>query len=430
MSAVAADEARIGSMIDAADKAAVAGQHAEAARLLAAAEAAAPRNPRVLNALGMYALKTGEFLAARRRFEDAVQLDAGAPLLWFHLALARRAQGDVEAEAAALEKALELDPYFYLALLQKATLLERRGKHRQAAQVYRAFLQCVPPGAQQAPGLQQGLERARAAVAANGAALERFLQSRLAATQAAHRDAAQERFNHCLDALLDKRRIYTPQPTLMHFPRLPALEFYERAEFPWLGAFEAATEQIRGELLQCLARDADGVVPYVDYPSGVPLNQWRELNRSRRWGAYYLIKGGVRQEQHLGQCPQTAALLAAAPLAEVPGEAPTAFFSILEPRTRIPPHTGVTNTRLVAHVPLVIPPGCGFRVGSETREWRPGQAWVFDDTLEHEAWNSSHEPRAILILDIWNPLLTSAERALVGAATVALSEYYRDTQAN
>ena len=430
MSAVATDDAGIGSLIDAADKAAAAGQHAEAARLLAAAEAAAPRNPRVLNALGMYALKTGEFLGARRRFEDAVQLDAGAPLLWFHLALARRAQGDVEAEAAALERALELDPYFYLALLQKATLLERHGKHRQAAQVYRAFLQCVPPAAQQTPGLSQGLERARAAVAANGAALERFLQSRLAATQAAHRDAPQERFNHCLDALLDKRRIYTQQPTFMHFPKLPALEFYERAEFPWLGAFEAATEQIRAELLQCLACDADGVVPYVDYPSGAPLNQWRELNRSRRWGAYYLIKGGVRQEQRLGQCPRTAALLAAAPLAEVPGEAPTAFFSILEPRTHIPPHTGVTNTRLVVHVPLVIPPGCGFRVGSETREWRPGQAWVFDDTIEHEAWNGSNEPRAILILDVWNPFLTAAERAWVSAATAALSEYYRDTQAN
>ena len=212
----------------------------------------------------------------------------------------------------------------------------------------------------------------------------------------------------------------------MHFPRLPALEFYERTEFPWLAAFEAATEQIRGELLQCLARDADGVVPYVDYPAGAPLNQWRELNRSRRWGAYYLIKGGIRQDQRLAQCPQTAALLAAAPLAEVPGEAPTAFFSILEPRTRIPPHTGVTNTRLVVHVPLVVPPGCGFRVGSETREWRPGQAWVFDDTLEHEAWNGSDEPRAILILDIWNPFLTAAERALVSATTAAMNEYYRE----
>ena len=426
MSAVAADDARIGSMIDAADKAAAAGQHAEAARLLAAAEAAAPGSPQVLNALGMLALKTGEFAAARRRFEQAVHLDPRAPLLWFHVALARRAQGDAEAEAAALEKALELDPYFYLALLQKATLLERRGQHRQAAQVYRAFLQCVPPSAQQNPALQQGLEHARAAVAANTAALERFLQSRLAAAQAAHREASQERFNHCLDVLLDKRRIYAPQPSLMHFPRLPILEFYERTEFPWLGAFEAATEQIRSEQLQCLAGDADGVVPYVDYPSGSPLNQWRELNRSRRWSAYYLIKGGVRQEQRLGRCPQTAALLAAAPLAEVPGEAPTAFFSILEPRTRIPPHTGVTNTRLVVHVPLVIPPGCGFRVGSETRQWQPGRAWVFDDTIEHEAWNGSDEPRAILILDIWNPFLTSAERALVSAATTALSEYYRE----
>ncbi|TLZ11869.1 MAG: hypothetical protein E6K39_00090 [Gammaproteobacteria bacterium] len=426
MSAVAADDARIGSMIDAADKAAAAGQHAEAARLLAAAEAAAPGSPQVLNALGMLALKTGEFAAARRRLEQAVHLDPRAPLLWFHVALARRAQGDAEAEAAALEKALELDPYFYLALLQKATLLERRGQHRQAAQVYRAFLQCVPPSAQQNPALQQGLEHARAAVAANTAALERFLQSRLAAAQAAHREASQERFNHCLDVLLDKRRIYAPQPSLMHFPRLPILEFYERTEFPWLGAFEAATEQIRSEQLQCLAGDADGVVPYVDYPSGSPLNQWRELNRSRRWSAYYLIKGGVRQEQRLGRCPQTAALLAAAPLAEVPGEAPTAFFSILEPRTRIPPHTGVTNTRLVVHVPLVIPPGCGFRVGSETRQWQPGRAWVFDDTIEHEAWNGSDEPRAILILDIWNPFLTSAERALVSAATTALSEYYRE----
>jgi aspartyl/asparaginyl beta-hydroxylase (cupin superfamily) len=225
---------------------------------------------------------------------------------------------------------------------------------------------------------------------------------------------------------MEKRRVYTPQPTLMYFPRLPALEFYERADFPWLEAFEAATDQIRAELLQCLADDADQVVPYVDYPAGAPLNQWRELNRSRRWGAYYLIKGGVGVEAHLRRCPKTAALLATAPLARVPGEAPNAFFSILEPRTRIPPHTGVSNTRLVVHVPLVIPAGCGFRVGSETREWRPGEAWVFDDTIEHEAWNGSEEPRAILILDTWNPLLTDAERDLVSVATAALNEYYRE----
>ncbi|HYL02098.1 MAG TPA: aspartyl/asparaginyl beta-hydroxylase domain-containing protein [Steroidobacteraceae bacterium] len=426
MSASAAEDTRISSLITAADQAAEAGRHAEAARLLESARAAAPGNPRVLNALGMHALKTGEFAAARQHLEEAVRLDARAPLLWLHLAMARRAQGDAHAEAAALEKALELDPYFSLALLQKATLLERRAKPREAARVYRAFLQCVPPVMQQTPALRQGVERARAAVASNAAALEQFLQARLAATRAAHRPSPHDRFDHCLDILMEKRRVYTPQPTLMYFPRLPALEFYERADFPWLEAFEAATDQIRAELLQCLADDADQVVPYVDYPAGAPLNQWRELNRSRRWGAYYLIKGGVGVEAHLRRCPKTAALLATAPLARVPGEAPNAFFSILEPRTRIPPHTGVSNTRLVVHVPLVIPAGCGFRVGSETREWRPGEAWVFDDTIEHEAWNGSEEPRAILILDTWNPLLTDAERDLVSVATAALNEYYRE----
>jgi aspartate beta-hydroxylase len=426
MSSLAADEIRINSLLAAADEAAEAGRHAEAGRILADAAAAHPRDPRVLTALGMHALKRGDFAAASAHFEQAVQLDARSPQLWLHVAMAKRALRDPGAESAAVEKALTLDPYHCLALLHKATLLERRGLPHQAAKAYRAFLQCVPPQAQQSPVLRQGLERAREVVAGNAAALESFLQMRLAPARAAHAQAPQARFNHCVEVLLEKRRVFTPQPTFMHFPGLPALEFYERAEFPWLTAFEQSTDAIRDELLQCLAADAGGVVPYVDYPGGVPLNQWHELNRSRRWGAYYLLQGGTPVQAHLERCPKTAALLAAAPLADVPGEAPTAFFSILEPRTRIPSHTGVTNTRLVVHVPLVIPRGCGFRVGSETREWRAGQAWVFDDTIEHEAWNNSEEPRAILILDTWNPFLTTAERTLVRAATAAVREYYRE----
>ena len=71
-----------------------------------------------------------------------------------------------------------------------------------------------------------------------------------------------------------------------------------------------------------------------------------------------------------------------------------------------------------------MPPGCGFRVGATTREWVPGEAWVFDDTIEHEAWNLSDTPRAILIFDIWNPLLTAAECDMIQAATEAYVKYY------
>ena len=100
------------------------------------------------------------------------------------------------------------------------------------------------------------------------------------------------------------------------------------------------------------------------------------------------------------------------------------MFSILEPRTRIPPHVGSNNCRLVVHLPLIIPPGCGFRVGAETRDWEPGKAFVFDDTIEHEAWNDSDDWRAVLILDIWNPLLTLAEREMVKAVTAGVDEFY------
>ena len=105
---------------------------------------------------------------------------------------------------------------------------------------------------------------------------------------------------------------------------------------------------------------------------------------------------------------------------DVPGLAPTAMFSILDARTRIPPHTWVTNTRATVHLPLVVPDGCGFRVGGDVRHWRVGEAWAFDDTIEHEAWNRGDRPRAILIVDVWNPLLSEAERAVVRAAAGAM----------
>jgi aspartyl/asparaginyl beta-hydroxylase (cupin superfamily) len=99
------------------------------------------------------------------------------------------------------------------------------------------------------------------------------------------------------------------------------------------------------------------------------------------------------------------------------------MFSVLQPRTRIPPHTGIANTRLVMHLPLIVPEACGFRVGAETRQWREGEAWVFDDTIEHEAWNDSDRPRTILICDVWNPRLDAEERETITALMSAMDRF-------
>ncbi len=91
------------------------------------------------------------------------------------------------------------------------------------------------------------------------------------------------------------------------------------------------------------------------------------------------------------------------------------MFSLLAPRTRIPPHTGVANTRLVCHLPLIVPPNCGFRVGASTREWKIGESFAFDDTIEHEAWNDSDELRVVFIFDLWQPSLSAEERSAIAA---------------
>ncbi len=57
---------------------------------------------------------------------------------------------------------------------------------------------------------------------------------------------------------------------------------------------------------------------------------------------------------------------------------------------------------------------------ADGRAWQVGEAWAFDDTIEHEAWNDSDQPRVILIVDAWNPLLSEPERAVVRAAAPAL----------
>jgi aspartate beta-hydroxylase len=356
------------------------------------------------------------------------QLVAAAPQqlqYWLSLAAALRTLGRREEELQALERALGIDPTHLVVLLQKGALLDLMNKPRSAAAVYSHALHTLTAGTPLPPAVEAHVRHAEKRVRENSAALAELIETRLGTLrQAESPGGAYLRFDRCLDRVLGRRRVHTPEPTFMLFPYLSNYEFFEREGFPWLAQLEAASDSIREELLGVLSADQAGVEPYITFNEGLPINKWRELNHSRRWGAYFLWNQGRREEAHLARCPRTAATLAALPQVDIPGRGPTAFFSILDAHTRIPPHTGVTNTRLTVHLPLIVPPGCRFRVGGDVREWRVGTAWVFDDTIEHEAWNDSDVPRAILIFDVWNPQLTTLERDLVRETIAVLAQYY------
>ena len=174
---------------------------------------------------------------------------------------------------------------------------------------------------------------------ANNRALEVYVEDGLEDIKSRFPEDSFRRFDQCVDILLQKRSIHRQQPTFMYFPELPTIEFYDRALFPWLDELEAATPDIRAELLDVMSNGDDVLDPYVAMPKGMPSNQWAELNHSRRWSAYAFWLEGRAYPEHIARCPRTIEALKAWPRWDVPGSGPTALFSILDAKTRIPPHT-------------------------------------------------------------------------------------------
>jgi aspartate beta-hydroxylase len=421
-SALSESEAR--SLAEAINRAAGNPSGVDPRELVEMALARAPEHPVVLNSAAGYLQRTGQFTAARDLYLRALAVDAQSKVLWLNLASACRSLGDTAAEGQALEKSLALEPRYVAALLHKGDLLERLKKPMAAVLVYEAVVASIAPGEPIPPHLVPAVAHAREVVAANTRELEAYLDRELEPVRRQNSGEDSQRFAACRDILLGKRRAWSSLPKDTYFPYLPALEFFAREHFPWLGILEEATEAIAAEALAVFRRDAADFSPYVSFPAGTPLDVWAPLNHSMAWSVYSLWHDGTPLAAHQAACPNTSAVLARLPLCDVPDYAPGAYFSVLQPHTRLPAHTGTTNTRSIVHLPLVVPADCGFRVGAQTRAWEKGRAWVFDDTIEHEAWNDSDQVRIILIFDIWNPLLTSAERNLVRAMTVARGRFY------
>jgi hypothetical protein len=357
----------------------------------------------------------GDVAAARRLLEQVTALAPDRGDAWLKLTAMCRRTGDVEAALAAVSGALRVDPLGFLPLLLKASLLEQAGRTAEAGQTYGYALAQQP--AEVPPPLRAMADHARQVhdrfVAEQGARLEKA-----AGTVALAPDEA-ARLARFRSNILRRTRPFHSEPTHFHYPGLREREFHDRADFPWLAELEAATPAIREDFERVMQAERAELVPYIQYPDDVPLAQWAALNRSRDWTAIHLIRNGRIVEANARHCPTVMGLLGRLDQPHVPERGPNAMFSLLAPGAHIPPHNGVANTRLVCHLPLVVPEGCWFRVGAETRKWEVGKAWIFDDTIEHEARNPSGALRAILIVDTWHPDLSAAERDAVTAVMAA-----------
>jgi hypothetical protein len=352
----------------------------------------------------------GDFASAREMLEKALELDGTRPELWIKLSAMRKASGDLRGALAAVDRGLAVTPLDFSALLYRAVLLDALDDPTAGEEFGNALAQ-APPDSEVPEPMRPALAHGRKKWEAHQRALERHLIAALPDLPASARAKA-ERF---ISNTSRRTRHFHQEPSNFHYPGLPEVEFHERGGFTGLDALEQATDEIRAEFDALVAAEAAEMVPYIQYPERVPLRQWRELNQNPKWTAIHLLQNGNRIDGNARHCPRTMEVIGGLSQPVVPGASPNAMFSLLAPRTRIPPHTGVANTRVVCHLPLIVPLDCGFRCGETTREWRVGEAFVFDDTIEHEAWNDSDELRVVLIVDLWAPALSPAEREAVAS---------------
>lgn len=327
-------------------------------------------------------------------------------------------------DEAAVDALLEREPKNIAALVDKGDFRQQAKDDRAASAFYEAALRAAAAAQSLPSSLRPVIERAQAGFAQCRANFDRHTEQALAAA-GFPKERRAPRFQESLDLMRGIRQteLQLQQPTAYYFPGLPQRRYYERAELPWTAQIEAAVPAIKAELLDYLAKGDDAFSPYMVTDPTRPRGEYHGLVDNPDWSTLYIFSKGQRVPEMEERFPQTFAAVERLDLPQITVRAPSILFSRLAPGARIPPHHGVMNARLICHLPLIVPPGCGFRVGGEVREWREGELLVFDDTVEHEAWNHGNSDRIILIFDVWRPEVCEDERRAITALFEVVDNY-------
>lgn len=219
------------------------------------------------------------------------------------------------------------------------------------------------------------------------------------------------------------------RPRFFYFPGLPTQPFLDPRLQPWAKRLQAAFGDIRQEALSTVL-NLEGLENFVKIRDGENIGDYLGGVRPA-WEAFFFYRHGERFDANHERCPRTSSVLESLGLVRIPGQTPEICFSVLAPGTHILPHFGVTNTRTVMHLPLLVPEHCALNlVGHGEHQWKEGELVLFDDTFLHEAWNRSDTVRIVLLMDCWNPHLTPVEREAtvriaqaIGVLDIALGDY-------
>ncbi len=362
---------------------------------------------------GTQAMQRRDFTRAREIFERITVLAPRDRRGFFALAMANRDAGNLTAAQAALDAMLKLNPSDLPALMLKGDINWQDGDEKAAATFYGVVCKLSPESKKLPPDAASEVRRALDRYNHFSAKTLTQIKSDLASA-GYDETSVSRRFSESIEILAGTKRRYIEEPRGFYFSGLPALGRYPREMFPWLEALEDQTAVIAQEFAEAIAM-SDEFIPYVRAEDNRPTRYDHRLLDNMEWSALFLCDDGKTNESVARRFPKTLAALAKTPLHIIENKGPMILFSRLAPGAHIAPHSGFLNTRLICHLPIITPGDCALRVGNDLHQWKRGEAIVFNDTIEHEAWNNSDKYRIILLFSIWRPELTDEERRLVSA---------------
>jgi aspartate beta-hydroxylase len=377
-----------------------------------------PNDPDASAGVARLAMLRGDSMRAITFLEPALRAHPGVDQLTIDLALAHLANGTPAVAVTVLEAALMRTPSHFVAWLLLGQIKDEAGDEAGASKAwYQAVTRAKREGqwtdAQNTPiALANAIEHARVKVQAYRRELlfgcYENLRERFGAQELTRVELALTGYLREWDARPKSAR---QRPTFLYFPGLPDAPYLDPLLQPWATRLQAAYPSIRDEALRIIAEDAV-LADFVNVPKGRRMLDYVSGDGpAPAWEAFFFYRHGARFDANHARCPHTSSLLESIDLCHINGQAPEILYSVLRPGSRIMPHYGVSNVRVVMHLPLQVPSDCALNIVDVGEHcWKEGQLMMFDDTYLHEAWNRSNSTRVILLMDCWNPHLTLIER--------------------
>lgn len=386
--------------------------------------------------LARLAMRRGDTARAVQWLQQAVLANPLAEQPAIDLAMALLAADRSHEAVAGLEARLAQSPQFFVAWLLLGQLRDADGNGAGALQAWFQAVTRAQAAGQWLDAATTPAQLLDAVSHATGQLRHRRRELLLGSyddLRQRHGPAALQRVDRAVTGYLREWDATPPdprqRPRFFFFPGLPNDPYHDPNLQPWAAQMRAAFPAVREEAVQLLGKEQP-FQNFIDFRPGVrPQDYLKGHGFDPAWEAFFFYRHGERFGANHARCPCTSALLESIELCRIAGDAPEICFSVLRPGSEILPHHGVTNVRLVMHLPLVVPADCALNLlDAGQHHWREGELVMFDDTFRHEAWNRSGSTRVILLMDCWNPHLSAVERLAVKQLIETISALHQGTR--